>query len=429
LRGLSAVWTNPGLLGWTLLTLLATPLALTRKIRRRRHAYEFDPKRWFIRRLDEAPANGSGPRIAFVAAGYGEFLLVKLLAKEMLSHRPDARIIYCVRDQSTLEYIREKEPNCEAAIWPFDFIYPVARWLDLYKPDLLVFSERFRFTAFSRAAKLYGSRVALINGRSRERRSAYYRLALPFYRWVFGAFDAMCFQMQEHTDAARPFVTDTLLETTGDLKIDLQPKPLSETQKQQIQSWLSTAGEAPFVSAGSTDTFDENAFVLEAYKLCRASTLCKLLLAPRLLEHVENLLPLLEDLGLTYSLRSEGVKEADVYVLDTIGELSFAYQFSVAAYVGGAFEGNGHNIVEPLQWGVPVSYGMNRGHFEHLQVSAEEAGVGTRVGTSDELAAFWLVHLRDADRRVEIKARAAAMLEPHKGALERTVAVLRRLVG
>jgi 3-deoxy-D-manno-octulosonic-acid transferase len=91
--------------------------------------------------------------------------------------------------------------------------------------------------------------------------------------------------------------------------------------------------------------------------------------------------------GWTVSRRSEySIREhasasdiqapVDVFCLDTVGELAVAYRYAQAAYVGGTLNSAGHNMAEPLYWGIPVSYGPARGFFETVKRACEAAGVG-----------------------------------------------------
>ena len=119
---------------------------------------------------------------------------------------------------------------------------------------------------------------------------------------------------------------------------------------------------------------------------------------------------------------------ADVYILDSFGELSYAYKFASAAYVGGALFGMGHNVIEPLEWGIPVSYGSNRGHFGTIQESCERAGVGTRIAKSSQLAVHWLGVLNSPECRAEIAEQCRTMLERHRGALGVTLDEVHELI-
>src|SRR5690606_28166496 len=146
----------------------------------------------------------------------------------------------------------------------------------------------------------------------------------------------------------------------------LRPAP-DESKANSLAQWLQP-DSSPILAAGSLEEGDL-AFVLEAFQAVREKAACRLMVAPRRLQHAQAMREQVEALGYTVSLRSEvGGEEADVYLLDTMGELATAYQFSQAAFVGGTLgQGAGHNVVEPLVFGVPVLYGPNRGFFESVQ--------------------------------------------------------------
>jgi len=53
--------------------------------------------------------------------------------------------------------------------------------------------------------------------------------------------------------------------------------------------------------------------------------------------------------------------------LDTIGQLSAAYQYGDTAFVGGGFSGSLHNILEPAAYGLPILFGPKHGKFPEAQ--------------------------------------------------------------
>ena len=68
------LWTDPCLLAWTLVEIVASPLIAAGKLRRLRKGYvsEFDLRRWIIPELGaSAPKETSALRVVFVGAGPG----------------------------------------------------------------------------------------------------------------------------------------------------------------------------------------------------------------------------------------------------------------------------------------------------------------------------------------------------------------------
>ncbi len=96
-------------------------------------------------------------------------------------------------------------------------------------------------------------------------------------------------------------------------------------------------------------------------EILRLSNDVKILIAPRHLKNAAVYREKLKALGVSNVFRSELEKEQTperVIVLDTVGELSLAYAFSRAAFVGGTLVPiGGHNVMEPALSHVPVCFG------------------------------------------------------------------------
>jgi len=100
------------------------------------------------------------------------------------------------------------------------------------------------------------------------------------------------------------------------------------------------------------------------------------------------------------------VKNFGSVVLDVHGILGSLYGAADAAFVGGTFAPiGGHNVLEPLQQGVPVIVGKNHASFASEIRYASSEGVGFVVEDSDELADT-LSQLADKAIDEEIARRA-----------------------
>lgn len=433
---LRRVWRDPRILAWWVFLLLTSPVLLLLKLRRyivRPRPWEFDPGRWRVDDLTPALTSGlrekDGPHVVFIGGGFGEMMMVDRIAGALREARPDVRITFCLRDPNTVAFLKEQRPEQNLAIWPFDALPPVSRWLGRQRPDVIVFTERFRFVTILTCAARYGARVALMNGRCRTREGVVYALSAPFYRWQFHAFSAMGMQREDYFRAAPKFArSDCDIRLTGDIKTDLKEPSLDPQRRAGLDRWL--AGDLPLVAAGSTETDEEDRMVLRAFVEARRAAPCRLLLAPRRPWLIEGLLATLAEMGLRVSRRTMESPPAEVMLLDTIGELAIAYGRCASAYVGGAYsEGSGgHNVMEPLLWGVPVAYGMRRGYFEALQRACEEHGVGTRIQGSEDLCAFWIRYLRDEAERSRVGEEGRRVIEINRGAVGRTVDMLMPLL-
>ncbi len=420
---LAAILFDPRLILWNIVLVLLSPGLLFMKARRytKKHApQEFSFRRF--RAETRLKGEGKQPHVVFVAASYGEVLLVKRLAEAITHVRPNVRITWAIRDPLTLSEVKAKHRDQSVAIQPFDSCIPVAKWLAKVDPDVLVMIERYNFPDLVASAKIWGSKVVLVNGRAK---GAYMKagrgIVRSYYRWVFGSYDTLLFQSSADMDnASKVTPQGPDLANTGNIKLDLIATEIAPERAKMIREWLAPS-QSPILAAGSTDEIDEDRFVLDAFVKVRRERDCRLLLAPRSLDRPSALKEEIESRGLTVSFRTNLDPVADVHVLDTMGELAYAYSLSTAAYVGGSLFGMGHNIAEPLEWGVPVCYGPRRGHFDTIQRMCERFGVGFRVSTSDQLASKFVELLDGEEMRATIKVKAREMLERERGASDRTV--------
>lgn len=420
---------------FNLLLLALSPYIFLQKLsrsRRKKRRHELDWRRWTIARVgpDVPLAPKPGPRVVLMALAFGELRLVESISDRLQTLRPDLNLIWAIRDQATIDLCSRSRPHQPVVIWPFDNAIPVLKWARLVRPDLLVIPEKIWPPNMLSVTKLRGAKTAVVNGRTVRRDRARDRLKAPYYRWVIQNVDLFCFQSETFqarlSHLLRPSSGSLV---TGNMKLDQHVPPLSEERQAAIRAWISGRGDRPLLAAGSTGPPSDEAFVIEAFKRAREQTDCALLLAPRSMHRVGEVVKAVEIAGLTYSRRSAPTERpADVYILDTMGELSYAYQFALAAFIGGTLSSTGHNVIEPIVWGIPVSYGPQRGHFEDLQQLCEAFDVGFRCGDVDDLASHWAKVLSDSSFRDEVRHRSKELIEHASGATDKTVEALLALL-
>lgn len=423
-------WSDPFLIGMNLAGVLISPFLVLHKLRRfasYRNFDEVNPERWSIKPLNpEATAKAlkrPGPHVMIVGASFGELLLMERVTEELEAKLGPIGISWVLRDRETVRQAMRFHPERSVAYWPFDSLFPVMRLLRSMRPDLMVMTERYRAANLVVGASRMGISTVLINGRWRRRPPFVEAFQRGFARKLLTSFRTLLFQSQLHLDSAKPLLgADQVVKITGDLKYDLRQKELDPGAVASMEAWL---GEGPpILAAGSTDVAAEEEMVLDAFLKVRREAACRLLLAPRRPARRDEVLKMLERRGLTASLRSAPTEGADVFVLDTMGELAWAYRYSVGVYVGGSFSGMGHNVIEPVGYGVPVAYGMRRGHFETMQKLCERHGVGFRVSDAAALADIWRRAILDREFAEGVYAKGAALVEDQRGAMRATVDAL-----
>ena len=86
-------------------------------------------------------------------------------------------------------------------------------------------------------------------------------------------------------------------------------------------------------------------------------------ITPKVLTKVEKNSPLPSIRYTNWSTTLEA-KVPHLFVLNTIGQLSAAYQYGDIVFIGGGFDKSIHNILEPAAFGLPILFGPN---FEMFQ--------------------------------------------------------------
>ena len=122
-------------------------------------------------------------------------------------------------------------------------------------------------------------------------------------------------------------------------------------------------------------------------------------------------------------------ENADVLVLDSIGELAGIYSLADAAFVGGSLvTAGGHNILEPAWFSKPPVFGRSMENFRDMAAQFLAAKAGVEVTSGQQLGKVWVQLIEDNGLRERMGKAARGLSERNRGAtarsLERVAAVL-----
>ena len=210
--------------------------------------------------------------------------------------------------------------------------------------------------------------------------------------------------------------------------------------------------ERPVIIAASTHQPEER-WILDAYCSMAAEPAGprpRLVIAPRHPERFEDVMRLLREFkndeacewrryrtARRSAAPEDGDRDADVILLDSIGELRELYRYADVAFVGGSLiPHGGQSVLEPAAAGVAIVTGPHTENFADAIavfrangaiVQLEKDAREEAIPDSIYLAVSDL--LEDADRRRELGRNAAAVMANNRGATERTVEELAALIG
>ena len=246
-----------------------------------------------------------------------------------------------------------KKYDAEVRYLPYEMFLPF--WIK--KQELLVVLEaEFWYLLFA-VARVRGARVILLNARISDKSVKKYLQFAWFYKRLL-ANVAMIY-VQSEVDKNRFLALGAKhIEVVGNIKLLGEITHTKEYEKQAVET----------IVAGSTHEGEEKS-ILAAFIAYKQENNAKLIVVPRHPERFESVYVLMQEAashnGLTLSRWSEAKNfEADMILIDAMGELNNIYNMSDIAILGGAFKEDvgGHNPLEPAHFRCKIITGK---HFFH----------------------------------------------------------------
>lgn len=374
---------------------------------------------------------GNSGAIWIHAVSVGEVLAAKPLV-EGLKRRMPSRRVYVSTTTETGQHLARERLKCADAVFyfPLDWVFPVRRALRRMRPSVVVIMETEIWPNFLREARRMGVPVVFANARISERSFTRYSrwkfLTTEFYMEVMQ--EPELFLAQSEEDAARLRAIgapEERVEIAGNLKYDGEPPTPTA-----FGMWLSAQVKAqerwPVLVAGSVVAQEEEA-VLAAYDIVqRQFRRALLVLAPRKPDRFDTAADIAEAGGWHVVRRSrvdmsaDLDEDADVLLLDSIGELAGLYALADAVFVGGSLvPAGGHNILEPAWFArVPV-FGSSMENFRDMADRFLSATAAIQVHSGPELGKVWAQLIEAAPLRERMGQTARAIWERNRGATER----------
>ena len=386
-------------------------------------------------RLPRAVNPERRPSIWVHAVSVGETLAARPLLAALRDAYPGHRRLLSTTTATGQQVARGLGDLVDATFYaPFDLPRFVARTLDRAAPDLLIVVDTEIWPNLLRACRRRGVRTALANGRLTARSFRGYRRADRFMRRVVGDLDRICVQTEQWGRWFEALGADAgRISVTGSLKFDAPAAAAAGGARHPVLASLPVAAGRPVVVAASTLRGEEEP-VLRAFARAREGHRGTLLiLAPRHPERFAEATRIAVAAGHRVvrrtSLDGGGGDDADVVVLDTIGELPYVYEAASCVFVGGSLvPAGGHNILEPAAVGKAILFGPHMESFAEIArlFLARDAAVQVRsaVELETEVAAL----LGDPARCRRLGTAAQAVVDAHRGATSRTLAAVAELL-
>jgi 3-deoxy-D-manno-octulosonic-acid transferase len=156
-------------------------------------------------------------------------------------------------------------------------------------------------------------------------------------------------------------------------------------------------------------------------------------LVPRHPQRFDEVARLIAAKGLRMQRRSTGEAVAaatQILLGDSMGELFAYYAACDVAFVGGSLLPlGGQNLIEACAVGAPVLIGPHTFNFAEAAEQAVACGAALRAADAAGMVVQALALLADAPARARMSEAGRAFAAAHRGAADRTVNLIERIIG
>lgn len=397
-------------------------LFLKRRLARGKECGARLPERWGRPTL----ARPAGVLVWLHAASVGETMSILPLIHRLAAD--GRRVLLTTGTVTSAELAASRLP--EGAIHqfiPLDLSGAAARFIAHWRPDLAIFCESELWPCLMLETRRRGIPLGIVNGRMSERSFRNWKRLPGTARALLGEL-AFCLA-QSAADATRYAALGAPAITTGNLKFDSPPLPVNRAELDRLRAAI---GRRPIFLAASTHPGEETLVLEAAARIRDTEPEVLAILVPRHPERGEAIAALCAAGGMMPAIRSRGETPDDrttLYLADTLGELGLFYALATAAFIGGSLVPvGGHNPIEPARLGVPILTGPETANFRDIFAAFASAGACVAVTDAAGLAREFCRLVRQDSARLALAARAAEIVAANEGALERTLAVIDRLL-
>ncbi len=345
--------------------------------------------------------------IWFHCASLGEFEQGRPVLEAFKNQNPAFSVLLTFFSPSGYE-IRKNYPLADFICYlPIDTKSNTKRFVEIVNPKIAVFVKYEFWPNIIKTLKSNGTKLIGVSVILRESQS-FFKPWGGYFREVLFSFEHLFVQNQ---------TTANLLESiayknytvAGDTRFDRVLDNLAKIQP--------IAGIADFVKdklvfvVGSA--WAEDMQVLIPFALDHPQI--KFIIAPHELDETQINTWAKELNTIKFSdFNGEGLPEAQVLIIDSIGLLSSLYQYANIAFVGGSFGKGLHNILEAAVFGVPIFFGDKRFYKFEEAKDLISRKVAFPVKDTDSLKEVF--EGLDSKRLFEIKTASKDYVKSQSGA-------------
>jgi 3-deoxy-D-manno-octulosonic-acid transferase len=322
---------------------------------------------------------------------------------------------------------------------PYDTVSMVRRFIKHFEPRICILMETEVWPTLIAECGRAGVPVVLANARLSERSLRKARKLGSLMTQAARGITLVAAQTEADAERVRSLGVPQVA-VTGSIKFDVVVPAAALATGAQLRAQI---GARPVLLCASTREGEEE-LILDAFQRALAGAAntaalpsdALLLLVPRHPQRFDAVEQMVAARGMAVQRRSvltqPGAVVAPgtrVLLGDSMGEMFAYYSACDLAFIGGSLQPlGGQNLIEAAALGKPVLIGEHTFNFALVTEQAIEAGGALRVASADALMQQAAHLLRDAAARSAMGRQAQSFANQHRGATQRTLALLPALL-
>jgi 3-deoxy-D-manno-octulosonic-acid transferase len=314
---------------------------------------------------------------------------------------------------------------------PFEAPHVVDRFFSATNPDIALVLETEIWPNLYRGCGVRDIPLVLVSARISPKSVRNYRRLLPLFRETLS--HGIVIAAQSEADAERFLSLGAAPERTritGNIKFDVELPPDLPLRGRELRADLFL--DRPVWIAASTHEGEEEIVLAAQQALLKNHPEVLLVLVPRHPQRFPAVRDMIVKQGMSVVSRTDGEPcstSTQVFLGDTMGELTLFYAASDVAFVAGSLVPiGGHNLLEPAALGLPLLSGPHVFNAQEIADMFVASGSCRLVQDSADLAAQVDDLLSDPETASRLGDAGREILERNRGSLHRLLALIEPLV-
>ena len=410
-------------------SLFLLPIYILKVIKNKRNKETFKQRLGFIEKDRLINKLNNKKRIWFHAASIGEIMIVEKLINIIRENNQKYDIILSTSTHSGKQLAEKKfNDNIYITMLPFDLPWIIKNFLKRISPDLVVIIEPDLWPNFVHYANKFSESVVMINAWFGKKSIGEYLFIPGLLSNMLNKLDFISVKSEKEYENIKQYVNNlNKVDLINDLKFDLEQKEKNIKRNQIHYEIINKFKEDSFfyLVAGSTHEGEEKILLNIYKKLKNNYPNLRLILAPRNLNRIEEIIKLAKKNKFSYFKRSDYRKDSnlnkDLFIIDTMGELKDFYSLSYISFIGGTLiNKGGHNPLEAALQKNLVLFGPNYFNIKDSASFLLDNDVAYVVKSEKELLEKMRFLINNLDVTKETAKKAEKIVKGQKGSIEKT---------